>query len=259
MRQGVPSRFDSSLARGFTLVELLVVVGIIAVLIGVLLPVLSKSRAAANRAVCLSNIKQLYNGILMYCNDNHGHFPTCAYARDGSAFIHYPDDWLWWEANRNLDDSAIAKYVGRGDKLKQLLRCPGDRFDGRKARPGISSGQGPYLYSYAMNDYVGKNRKPYGQWGRSKLVWWRSPWKKILLTENDEEQVQHGQPATGYTSPLTQRHGTVVFRGNVAGFKEMTSGTKHGSNVSTAFMDGHAEGIDQNFAFDPNLFEPRTP
>ena len=68
-----PRRYNS----GFTLVELLVVIGIIAVLIAILLPVLSKARAQANRVACLSNIKQLCNGVLMYCNDNDGYFPTC--------------------------------------------------------------------------------------------------------------------------------------------------------------------------------------
>src|SRR5438477_5285469 len=105
---------------GFTLVELLVVVGIIAVLIAILLPTLKKARAAANRAVCLSNIRQLGTGILMYCNENHGYFPTCAAWDIPPAYKTYPEDWIWWQANRPLDDSAIARYAGRGDKLRNL-------------------------------------------------------------------------------------------------------------------------------------------
>src|SRR6058998_2774448 len=88
---------------GFTLVQLLVVIGMIALLIGILMPVLSKARAAANRTACRSNIRQLGIGILMYCNNNRGYFPTCAYPADGvpGGDVQMPDDWIWWEANRN--------------------------------------------------------------------------------------------------------------------------------------------------------------
>src|SRR2546423_6299274 len=57
---------------GFTLVELLVVIGIIAVLIAVLLPALSKAREQAKVTACLSNIRQLTTGWIMYANDNKG-------------------------------------------------------------------------------------------------------------------------------------------------------------------------------------------
>ena len=55
--------------RAFTLVELLVVIGIIAILIAILLPVLGRVKEQANRVVCSSNHKQLITAMLLYAND----------------------------------------------------------------------------------------------------------------------------------------------------------------------------------------------
>lgn len=93
----------SSSSAAFTLVELLVVIGIIAILVGILLPTLGRARETAQTLACQSNMKQVATGILIYASENKGSVPYILYYPGASATTGLPSGGVtsgtrvvWW-------------------------------------------------------------------------------------------------------------------------------------------------------------------
>jgi prepilin-type N-terminal cleavage/methylation domain-containing protein/prepilin-type processing-associated H-X9-DG protein len=118
-----------TLRHGFTLVELLVVIGIIAVLISLLLPALNAARAQAQAVACASNLKQVYVGMLPYSNDNRGWLPACQMQQPAT-----PNDYIGF--NRLLSGVVGSSGFKAGAiylRNPRIFLCPA-HLDGQIER-----------------------------------------------------------------------------------------------------------------------------
>jgi prepilin-type N-terminal cleavage/methylation domain-containing protein len=104
---------------GFTLLEMLVVIAIIAILAAILFPALQSSKNKANRAVCMNNLKQINTGLRMYSDDSDDKAPRTPGTTNSPA--------LNWIGYKTLMKSYVG-INGRASPQDKIFACPKDTF-----------------------------------------------------------------------------------------------------------------------------------
>ncbi len=242
----------------FTLVELLVVIGIISLLISILMPVLGAANRAAKQTKCLSNMRNMAIAHCMYVNDSRGYVIQAGFGH--GAVNHAADEQGAWF-------NTLQRYY----TTPLLLRCPADEsphWEGGTPVPPTSTANPKWRRtSYGINNFLDAVTCPVGG------IFVGGPYRKITDVRRTSgtihfiEMTEHGEFA-GSDHPHVENWALVGFpdatpklvAAHMEAHQHGGSKNRWTARANYAFLDGHAASHTLRevfYDFQTNQFDPR--
>jgi prepilin-type N-terminal cleavage/methylation domain-containing protein/prepilin-type processing-associated H-X9-DG protein len=230
---------------GFTLVELLVVIGIVGLLVALLMPALARAREAARTVACASNIRQIGLANFAYAGRHRGHLPVPVLGTN----LHYgmPQTAIWATGEYGILDytqGTLIPDLGGPYAAEQLFQCPsddnpvtyaisisliGDNQQGFTVVSREFTAQ-PRNFSYVWNFSI-VTYDPKRSYGSVRINQIRRPAEKVLLFENND--CNGLAPTPAFYDPQTYVDCPHLF-----------IGLRHHNRSNVFYSDGHVELFD---------------
>ena len=229
--------------RAFTLVELLVVIGIIAVLIGILLPTLAGARRSSKAVRCAANLRSLGQACVLYSNEQRGFVPTHR-ATYGAINVPWYDQLARYVFNRPATGTPASVINDPDFERSIFVGCP--EFPFNRFALAVNTSVGYSLNAYPLSpasvveNRFKQNDSTYGRY--FKLTEFKNPANRALMSEmNGYAGLRALDPSPPTTTGLYKPPPANNIVGDMDYYRHGRTFDLTRPGVNVVFADGHVE------------------